>query len=75
MKKITKIIGCVLLSVALAFSAICVYAVTYSGEDDPLISLSYVNEVLLPQIKEMINDAISGADIGDTFITSPEETT
>ncbi|MBQ4557496.1 MAG: hypothetical protein IJA60_07610 [Clostridia bacterium] len=75
MKKIIKIVACVLLAVALAFCALCVYAATYSSEDDPLISLSYVNEVLLPQIKDMINDAVSGADIGDVTVTAPPETT
>ena len=75
MKKTNKIVACIILSAAIAFSAIGVYAATYSGEDDPLISLSYVNEVLLPQIKQMIDDAIGGEDIGDTVITYPEQTT
>lgn len=75
MNKITKIAACVVLSAVLAFSAICVYAATYSSEDDPLISLSYINEVLLPQIKEMINDAALGKDIGDVEVTKPVETT
>ncbi|MBQ8837380.1 MAG: hypothetical protein IJ002_07750 [Clostridia bacterium] len=75
MKKIIKVASCVILAAALGLMAICVYAATYSSEDDPLISLSYVNEVLLPQIKEMINDAVSGKDIGDAEITNPAETT
>lgn len=73
MKKITKILACIILSVALAFTAICVYASTYSSEDDPLISLSYVNEVLLPQVKQMIYDVLGGEDIGDVVVTSPVE--
>ena len=75
MNKTNKIIACVILAVAIAFSAIGVYAATYSGEDDPLISLSYVNEVLLPQIRELINDAIEGAEVGDVVIPLPGETT
>ena len=79
MKKITKTLACIILSVALAFTAICVYASTYSSEDDPLISLSYINEVLLPQVKQMIYDVIGGEDLGDIVITpptkEPEETT
>lgn len=75
MKKFAKVASCVILSVAVAFMAICVYAATYSSEDDPLISLSYINEVLLPQIKEMINDAALGKDIDDVEVTKPAETT
>lgn len=75
MKNRTQIIACIVLSVALAFSAIGVYAATYSGEDDPLVSLSYINEVLMPQIKEMIYDALKGVDIGDTVFPVPGETT
>ena len=75
MKKIVRIAACVILSAALALMAICVYAATYSSEDDPLISLSYVNEVLLPQIKEMISDASLGKDIDDVEVTKPVETT
>ena len=75
MKKITKIFACVLLSTALAFTAICVYAVTYSSEDDPLISLSYVNEVLLPQVKEMIETYLGGGDISGVVMPNPAEGT
>ena len=74
MKQTNKIIACVILAVAIAFSAIGVYAATYSDEDDPLISLSYINEVLLPQIRQLINDAIEGAEIGDVVIAIPGET-
>lgn len=75
MKKIIKIVSSVLLVLALAFGALCVYATNYSSEDDPLISLSYVNEVLLPQIKDMIYQIIGGEDIGDIVATAPVETT
>lgn len=74
MKKFIKISVCVAVAAALAFCALCV-AATYSSEDDPLISLSYVNEVLLPKIKTMIDDAVSGKDIGDVTVTTPPETT
>ena len=75
MKKIIKIISCIILATALAFGALCVYAANYSSEDDPLISLSYVNEVLLPQIKDMIYQVIRGEDISDILATTPAETT
>jgi hypothetical protein len=74
MKKLVKILTLTVLSLALAFSALCVYA-SYSSEDDPLISLSYVNEVLLPQIKDMVYDIIGGKDVGDVVATAPVENT
>lgn len=76
MKKILKITACVFLAAALALGAIVMASeATYSSEDDPLISLSYVNKVLLPQIKEMIENIVAGAELGDIVITLPEETT
>lgn len=76
MKKILKIAICLLLAGALAFGALCVYAEqTYSSKDDPLISLSYINEVLLPQIKTMIEQTLAGVEIGDVIVTVPPETT
>ena len=71
MKKIIKTVSCIALALALAFTAICVYAVTYSSEDDPLVSLSYINEVLIPQIKDMFTQMLGGsADTPD--VTIPE---
>jgi|GEM_PF-1123292 len=74
MKKVLKIVTVAVLSLALAFTALCVYA-AYSSEDDPLISLSYVNEVLLPQIKDMVYDIIDGKDVSDVVATTPADTT
>ncbi len=74
MKKTLKISACVLLAGMLAFGTLCVYA-AYSSEDDPLISLSYINEVLLPQIQDMIEKRLAGEDIGDITATEPVETT
>ncbi len=74
MKKTLKILACVLLAGMLAFGTLCVYA-AYSSEDDPLISLSYINEVLLPQIQDMIEKRLAGEDIGDITATEPAETT
>lgn len=73
MKKSLKIVACLLLAGALAFGALCVYAAQYSSADDPLISLSYVNEVLLPQVQDMIKKALAGVDLDD--ITTPPVTT
>lgn len=76
MKKVLKITACLLLAAALAVGAIVMASeATYSSEDDPLISLSYVNKVLLPQIKDMIINIVSGVEMGDIIITLPEETT
>lgn len=75
MKKLLKIVGCLLLAASLAFGAICVYAASYSSEDDPLISLSYINEVLIPQIQDMIEKRLAGVDIGDIVTTEAPETT
>lgn len=75
MKKVLKIAACLLLAGALAFGALCVYAAQYSSEDDPLISLSYINEVVLPQVQDMIEKALDGVDIGDITVTTPPETT
>lgn len=55
-------------AIALAFVVVLVvgaYAV-YGDSDitgDPLVSLSYINEVLWPEIEDMIERAISGEDI------------
>lgn len=75
MKKFWKITACILLAVMLALGALVYAANEYSPEDDPLISLSYVNKVLLPQIKSMIEDMLGGVDIGDIVITTAPETT
>lgn len=76
MKKILTVLASITLAVIMACTALWVYAdTTYVPEDDPLISLSYVNKVLLPQVKEMIADALEGKDITDVEITGPEDTT
>ncbi len=76
MKKIVKITACILLAAALAVGALVAASeATYSSKDDPLISLSYVNKVLLPQVKEMILDTLAGVEIGDIIVTAPPETT
>ena len=76
MKKILKITACILLAATLALGAlVAANEAEYSSKDDPLISLSYVNKVLLPQIKEMIEDTLAGVELGDIIITVPPETT
>lgn len=76
MKKTVKITVCVLLAAVLAAGAlVAANEASYSSEDDPLISLSYVNKVLLPQIKEMILDTLAGVELGDIIVTAPPETT
>ena len=71
MRKYIKTIACASLACALAFGAFYIYAdQAYSSADDPLISLSYINEVLLPQIKELILRHENGEDIGDIVVTT-----
>ncbi len=76
MRKYMKTIVCALLACVLAVGAFYIYAdQEYSSADDPLISLSYVNEVLLPQVKELIMRYAGGEDIGDVVVTTePEDT-
>ena len=72
MKRIVKITACVLLAALLALGALVAASeATYSSEDDPLISLSYVNKVLLPQIKEMIESVLKFNDLTATDIMTP----
>lgn len=74
MRKYMKTIVCALLACVLAVGAFYIYAdQEYSSADDPLISLSYVNEVLLPQIKELIVRYAGGEDIGDVVVTTEPE--
>ena len=66
-------------AIALAFAMILVigaYAV-YGDSDitnDPLVSLSYINEVLWPEIEDMIERAISGDDFERTETDTEEDT-
>ena len=71
MNKRAKIICSLLLAVLLCGGALFIYAAeTYSSKEDPLISLSYVNEVILPKVSEMIADAFGGKDISDVTLTT-----
>lgn len=77
MNKRTKILLSVLLAVLLCGGALLIYAAeTYSSKEDPLISLSYINEVLLPKVVEMISDASLGKEISTEPLTTevPKET-
>ena len=75
MKKWGTRLAAVLLAAALALGAVVFAAQAYSSADDPLISLSYINDVLLPQIVELIQKNNRGEDIGGAVATTPEETT
>ena len=70
-----KRLGAIALAVALILVA-GVYAV-YGDSDitgDPLVSLSYINEVLWPEIEDMIERAISGEDIRREEVDTEEDT-
>ncbi len=78
MKNHTKISAALVL--LLALTALCVSAdTTYSSIDDPLVSLSYVNDVLGPQIAAKVlemtegrylsADALPQADTGYQYLT------
>lgn len=75
MKKWGICAAALLLAVTLALGAVVFAAQAYSSADDPLISLSYINEVLLPKIVELIEKNNRGEDIGDEIVTTPAETT
>lgn len=75
MKKIGIWAAALLLAAALALGAVVFAAQAYSSADDPLISLSYINDVLLPQIVELIQKNNRGEDIGGVVATTPAETT
>ncbi len=75
MKKIGIWAAALLLAAALALGAVVFAAQAYSSADDPLISLSYINDVLLPQIVELIQKNNRGEDIGGAVVTTPAETT
>ena len=75
MKKIGIWAAALLLAAALALGAVVFAAQAYSSADDPLISLSYLNDVLLPQIVELIQKNNRGEDIGGAVVTTPAETT
>ena len=75
MKKWGARLAAVLLAAVLALGAVVFAAQAYSSADDPLISLSYINDVLLPQIVELIQKNNRGEDIGGVVVTTPEETT
>ena len=70
-----KRLGAIALAIALILVA-GVYAV-YGDSDitgDPLVSLSYINEVLWPEIEDMIERAISGENIRREEVDTEEET-
>ncbi len=75
MKKWGARLAALLLAAVLALGAVVFAAQAYSSADDPLISLSYINDVLLPQIVELIQKNNRGEDIGEVVVTTPEETT
>ena len=75
MKKKGTWLAALLLAAVLAIGAVAFAAQAYSSADDPLISLSYINDVLLPQIVELIQKNNRGEDIGGAVVTTPAETT
>lgn len=75
MKRWAIWLAALLLAATLALGAVVFAAQAYSSADDPLISLSYINDVLLPQIVELIQKNNRGEDIGGAVATTPAETT
>ena len=71
MNKKARILLCVLLAFVLAGGALLIYAAeNYSSKEDPLISLSYINEVVLPKVTELISDALEGKDISEVTLST-----
>ncbi len=70
-KKANKKTAFGLVAVILLTAILAVSAIAAPGSDeDPLISLSYINEVLMPEIKAYIDEkiaTITGGDSNNTF--------
>ena len=58
MKKTTKKILASISVATLIFMCIPSFAANPGSSDDPLVSLSYVNDVLIPQLKSYVNSQI-----------------
>jgi len=54
-----KAITCILLLVTLFVAGFIAIAAEYGTSDDPLVSLSYINNVLAPQISEKVDEIIA----------------
>ncbi len=69
-KKISKAkIVAILLCMATVFTVVLAEP---GGEDDPLISKAYIDEVLMPQIKEYVETKISQVNSGGSTAQSAE---
>ena len=53
-----KALTSILLLVTLVFAGFIAIAAEYGTSDDPLVSLSYINNVLAPQISEKVDDIV-----------------
>ncbi len=58
-KRILIIALCAVLALALGFSVFA--ATSYGGEDDPLITKSYLDKILLPQLQESFRQELDAA--------------
>ena len=64
--------------VALLLCAMSVFTVVLAepgGADDPLVSKSYIDTVLIPQIKQYVEEKISGINITDNGEAGVSQTT
>ncbi len=71
-QKIFFVAATMMLACFITFVAIFANA-DYSSTSDPLITLSYLNETLVPKIKEEITDNIISAIKDGTLELTPEE--
>ena len=71
MKKLTKKILASISAATLAFMCVPSFAANPGSSDDPLVSLSYVNDVLIPQIQSYVDSKVpsSGAVGTNAFST------
>lgn len=56
--KQTKTLIITVLMITLLLSSYVAFATEYGSKDDPLVSLSYIKEILLPQALESIDDIV-----------------
>ena len=60
MKKWSVWLTCILVA-ALMIAGVAAIAAEYGSQSDPLVTLSYIEQVLLPQSKKDVDQAVSDA--------------
>ena len=64
MKKLKILVPVLCLMLALAAGVTAYAAVSYGSQEDPLITKSYLDEVIQPELERMLRDELQGAAPG-----------